>query len=204
MSFSKFIEHIDLTNHKIQNVAAPTSGSDAANKDYVVGLISALNIPKSVVGQQDNLAAWLTAVDYAGHMSDYPAGSELYLPNASESATMFIHNGGSAGTSADWTAVQGSGLDASQVKALFSAGDGLSYSNGQFSISAAIKGFLGNGTDTVFSISVPIEDVVVSVKDSSSGELIGVKTVISGGKVGFYFDEAPSLNAYKYVIIPGY
>lgn len=205
MSFSKFIGHMDLTNHKIQNVAAPASSSDAANKGYVDDAISALSIPKTIVGQQTSLAAWLTAVDYAGHISDYPAGSELYLPNASEpAAVMFIHNGGSAGTSADWTAVQGSGLDASQVKALFSAGDGLSYSNGQFSISAAIKGFLGNGVDNVFSISVPIEDVVVSVKDASSGELIGVKTVISGGKVGFYFDEAPSLNAYKYVIIPGY
>lgn len=204
MSFSKFIGHIDLTNHKIQNVAEPVSSSDAANKGYVDSAISALEIPKTVVGQQNSLAAWLLAVDYAGHMSDYPAGSELYLPNAPEGSKMYIHNGGSAGTSADWTAVTGSGLDEAQVKALFSAGNGLSYSDGQFSVSSAIKGFIGNGSDTVFSISVPMEDVVVSVKDASSGEIVGVKTVISGGKVGFYFDEAPSLNAYKYVIIPGY
>lgn len=120
----------------------------------------------------------------------------------SDNFASHTHSGNVSGipqVSATAMCAQSGGLDYSDVFALR-----MSYTGGAFPVSSALKGFLGDGSSTSFNISVPIDDVVVSVRDASSGEFVGVHTSVSGGVVNFSFILAPSSNQYKYCIIPAY
>lgn len=139
--------------------------SDSANYASVVaeGGVNKLKIDPltitsvTVNSSQANLAAFISNV-YTG--SNFQEGDIVFLTTPSPTEA-YIHNGGSAGTAADWELVN-SGLsdaqirsklsassginydsstgaftaDQSEIKAFFSAGTGLSYSDGQFSLNA--------------------------------------------------------------------
>lgn len=139
--------------------------SDSANYASVVaeGGVNKLKIDPltitsvTVNSSQANLAAFISNV-YTG--SNFQEGDIVFLTTPSPTEA-YIHNGGSAGTAADWELVN-SGLsdaqirsklsasaginydsstgaftaDQAEIKAFFSAGTGLSYSDGQFSLNA--------------------------------------------------------------------
>jgi len=139
--------------------------SDSANYASVVaeGGVNKLKIDPltitsvTVNSEQANLSAFISNV-YTG--SNFQEGDIVFLTTPSPTEA-YIHNGGSAGTAADWELVN-SGLsdaqirsklsasaginydsstgaftaDQAEIKAFFSAGTGLSYSDGQFSLNA--------------------------------------------------------------------
>jgi hypothetical protein len=204
MSFVKFTGNVDLDSHKILNLANPSASSDGANKGYVDSAIAAINPAKVVHASDASLTAWIASSSYASNISSYPAGTVLLLPSASSAESgQYFQNGGSAGTEADWSLL-GNAPSASEVRSHLSAGSGLAFSGGAFSVSSAIKGMIGDGSATSFTISVPIDDVVISVREASSGEFVGVQAAVASGVVTLTFASAPSSNQYKYCIIPGY
>ena len=139
--------------------------SDSANYASVVaeGGVNKLKIDPltitsvTVNSSQANLAAFISNV-YTG--SNFQEGDIVFLTTPSPTEA-YIHNGGSAGTAADWelvnsglsdaqirsklSASSGINYDAStgaftadqgEIKAFFSAGTGLAYADGQFSLNA--------------------------------------------------------------------
>ena len=74
---------LDMQNHKVTNVAAPTETADAANKGYVDTAVS-------------GLTDGTTALPYVKKAGDTMTGA-LNLPNNNVIATAFIFSGGSTG-----------------------------------------------------------------------------------------------------------
>lgn len=89
-------------------------------------------------------AAWLSA-NYSG--TEYQEGDVIILTGTSSTRPeTYIHNGGSAGTSADWTNIQGADVQASEVRGFMSGVSGVDYnsSNGQISLNQAFaRGLMG-------------------------------------------------------------
>jgi phage baseplate assembly protein gpV len=100
-----------------------------------------------------NQAAWITANYSAG--TEYQEGDVVILTGTSATRPeSYIHNGGSAGTAADWTKIEGADVQASEVRGFLSAGTGISYnsSNGQISANAAgIRGFFSADAGGILS-----------------------------------------------------
>jgi len=99
-----------------------------------------------------------TATDLADFIANVYTGSNfqegdivfLTTPSPIES---YIHNGGTAGTSADWNLVN-SGLSDAQIRAKFSASAGIDYnsSTGEFTADQSeIQGFFSAGTGLAYS-----------------------------------------------------
>ena len=70
-----------------------------------------------------SLSAWVTA-NYTG--TEVQEGDMIILTATSSNRTeTYIHNGGSAGTTADFTEIQGSDVSGSEVRSYFSGGTGI-------------------------------------------------------------------------------
>jgi len=109
----------------------------------------------SVDAVETSLADWVTNNYSAGN--ELQEGDMLILTNTSSDRTeTFIHNGGSAGTTADFTEIQGSDVSGSEVRSYFSGGTGIIYNSSTGAIQADstdIKGFFSAGSGLAYDAS---------------------------------------------------
>ena len=154
--------------------ATPTAASHAVNKSWVEGAaimgihadsqvhaetvvvngekqlkIKSLAITDVQVDSASaSLAAWVTA-NYANGNEVQEGDMIILTGTASARPETYIHNGGNAGTSADFTEITGSDVEASEIRGFLSGGYGISYnsSTGEIAVTNAdIRGlFSGDG-----------------------------------------------------------
>ena len=131
--------------------------SDSANYAEVIaeGGVNKLKLkPLTVTSVTTNssaasLSAFVSDV-YDG--SNFQEGDIVFLTSPSPTEA-YIHNGGTAGTTADWEQVN-SGLSDAQIRAKLSASSGINYNStsGEFTADQAeIRGFFSAGTGLSFS-----------------------------------------------------
>jgi hypothetical protein len=131
--------------------------SDSANYLEVVsdGGVNKLKVKPLTVtdvtvdSTQTSLANFITNV-YTG--SNFQEGDIVFLA-ATSPIESYIHNGGTAGTADDWELIN-SGLSDAQIRAKFSASSGIDYnsSTGEFTADQTeIKGFFSAGTGLAYS-----------------------------------------------------
>ena len=95
-----------------------------------------------------SLAAWISSNYTVG--SEVQEGDMIILTNTSSNRTeSWIHNGGALVTAADFTEIQGSDIEGSEVRSFFSGGSGITYNaaTGAISVTTAdVRGlFSGDG-----------------------------------------------------------
>ena len=100
-----------------------------------------------------NQAAWLSANYSAG--TEFQEGDVIILTGTgSVRPESYIHNGGSAGTAADWTKIEGADVQASEVRGFLSGSSGIDYNSSTGAITAdqgEIRGFFSAGTGLAYS-----------------------------------------------------
>jgi hypothetical protein len=125
--------------------------------------IDPLTITSVTVNTTESTLSGFVSNVYTG--SNFQEGDIVFLSTASP-VEAYIHNGGSAGTDADWEQVN-SGLSDAQIRAKFSASAGVNYDSatGAFTADQAeIKAFFSAGTglayaDGVFSLSATSDQI---------------------------------------------
>lgn len=132
----KFYTGIDLQDtSKVVNVPTPTADGDAANKLYVDNAVSGVTGQLSYQGVLD-------ASTYTNELDNQNAGDYFVVSVAGtvegvEVAVgdiLLLNADTTEATSSDFDKIDNTDLSETDVKALFSAGTGLSYANGVFSI----------------------------------------------------------------------
>ena len=100
-----------------------------------------------------NQAAWLSANYSAG--TEFQEGDVVILTGTgSTRPESYIHNGGSAGSAADWTLIEGADVQAAEVRGFLSGSSGIDYNSGTGAITAdqgEIRGFFSAGTGLAYS-----------------------------------------------------
>ena len=166
--------------------------SDSANYLEVVsdGGVNKLKVKPLTVtdvtvdSTQTSLANFITNV-YTG--SNFQEGDIVFLAQTSP-VESYIHNGGSAGTGDDWELIN-SGLSDAQIRAKFSASSGIDYnsSTGEFTADQTeIKGFFSAGTglaysDGQFSLSATSDQITEGSNNLFYADSL-VDTHLSGGQ----------------------
>jgi hypothetical protein len=139
----------------------------------------------TVDSTETSLANWITNNYTNGN--ELQEGDMLILTNTSSARTeTYIHNGGSAGTAADFTEIQGSDVSGSEVRSYFSASSGINYnsSTGAFTANQGqIRGFFSAGTGLGYDDA----NGVFSLSVDSDG--------ISEGSTNLYFTDARAQGA---------
>jgi len=107
----------------------------------------------SVDSTATSQSAWLTA-NYANG-NEFQEGDVVILTNTgSARPESYIHNGGTAGTSADWTKIEGADVQASEVRGFLSGSNGIDYNSSTGAITAdqaEIRGFFSAGSGLSYS-----------------------------------------------------
>ena len=101
-----------------------------------------------------SLAAWVSSNYTSG--DEKQEGDIIILTAVSGRAQTFIHNGGTAGTTADWAEIEGGDVTAAEVRAALSASAGIDYnaSTGEFTADQGeIRGFFAAGTGLSYDSS---------------------------------------------------
>ena len=100
-----------------------------------------------------NQAAWLSANYSNGN--EFQEGDVVILTGTGTTRPeSFIHNGGSAGSSADWTLIEGADVQAAEVRGFLSGSSGIDYNSSTGAITAdqgEIRGFFSAGTGIAYS-----------------------------------------------------
>lgn len=134
----------------------------------------------SVDSTATSLANWISS-NYSNG-DEVQEGDMIILTNTSSARTeTYIHNGGTAGTSADFTEIEGSDVSATEVRSLLSASSGINYnsSTGAFTANQGqIRGFFSAGT----GLSYDDANGVYSLNVDSDG--------INEGSSNLYFTDA--------------
>lgn len=125
--------------------------------------------------------------------TEFQEGDMIILTNATDqSQRSWIHNGGTSGNSNDFTRLQ-TDLNATEVKSLFTAGSGLSYTDGEYSVStdgitkdminADVAGNgLGQNADGSLEVKVDNSSIkIVSDTLTVDGDVIG--TALAGNGI---------------------
>lgn len=132
-----------------------------------------------------SLANWISS-NYSNG-DEVQEGDMIILTNTSSARTeTFIHNGGSAGTAADFTEIEGSDVSATEVRSLLSASSGVSYNSttGEFTANQGqIRGFFSAGT----GLSYDDANGVYTLNTDSDG--------INEGSSNLYFTDARARGA---------
>lgn len=131
-----------------------------------------------------SLAAWVSSNYTSG--DEKQEGDIIILTNVSGRAQTFIHNGGTAGTTADFAEIEGGDVTAAEVRAALSASAGINYnaSTGEFTADQAeIRGLFAAGSGLGY--------------DSSNGtfSLTADSDGISEGSSNLYFTDARARGA---------
>src|SRR6056300_1585093 len=98
-----------------------------------------------------SLSGWVTANYTNG--DEKQEGDIIVLTAVSGRAQTFIHNGGSAGTSADFTEIEGADVTDAEIRASLSASAGINFnsSTGEFTADQGeIRGFFAAGTGLAY------------------------------------------------------
>ena len=150
--------------------------------------IKPLTIGRTLVDTtQTSLANWLAANYSNGN--EYQESDIIILTNVSGSTRpdTFIHNGGTAGSAADWTEIQGADVQAAEVRAFLSASAGVNYDASTGAITAdqsEIRGFFSAGSGLSYS--------------AGAFSLNASTDLVNEGS-NLYFTEARSRNAISVV-----
>lgn len=126
-----------------------------------------------------SLSAWVTANYSNGN--EKQEGDIIVLTAVSGRAQTFIHNGGTAGTTADFAEIEGADVTDAEVRGALSASAGIDYnaSTGEFTADQAeIRGFFAAGT----GLSYDNSNGTYSLNVDSDG--------ISEGSSNLYFTDA--------------
>jgi len=98
-----------------------------------------------------SLSAWVTANYTNG--DEKQEGDIIVLTAVSGRAQTFIHNGGTAGTTADFTEIEGADVTDAEIRASLSASSGINFnsSTGEFTADQGeIRGFFAAGTGLAY------------------------------------------------------
>ncbi len=138
----------------------------------------------SVDTTQTSLANWISANYTSG--DEKQEGDIIILTAVSGRAQTFIHNGGTAGTDADWAEIEGGDVTAAEVRAALSASAGINYnaSTGEFTADQAeIRALFAAGS----GLSYDSSNGTYSLNVNSDG--------ISEGSSNLYFTDARARSA---------
>ena len=108
----------------------------------------------SVDTTETSLANWI-ANNYSNG-DEKQEGDIIVLTGVSGRAETYIHNGGTAGTDADWTEIEGQDVSDAEVRSALSASAGIDFdaATGEFTADQAeIRGFFAAGTGLSYSSS---------------------------------------------------
>lgn len=131
--------------------------------------------------------------DFVGNVytgSNFQEGDIVFLTSMTPTEC-YIHNGGAAGTDADWELVN-SGLSTAQVRAMLSASSGINYntSTGEFTADQAeIQGFFSAGTGLAYS--------------AGQFSLSANSDQVSEGSSNLYFTDARAQGAISVASVTG-
>ena len=131
-----------------------------------------------------SLAAWVSSNYTSG--DEKQEGDIIILTAVSGRAQTFIHNGGTAGTTADFAEIEGGDVTAAEVRAALSASAGIDYnaSTGEFTADQGeIRGFFAAGT----GLSYDSSNGTFSLNVDSDG--------ITEGSNNLYFTDARARGA---------
>jgi len=131
-----------------------------------------------------SLAAWVSSNYTSG--DEKQEGDIIVLTAVSGRAQTFIHNGGTAGTTADWAEIEGGDVTPAEVRAALSASAGINFnaSTGEFTADQAeIRGFFAAGT----GLSYDSSNGTYSLNVDSDG--------IAEGSSNLYFTNARARGA---------
>ena len=131
-----------------------------------------------------SLAAWVSANYTSG--DEKQEGDIIILTAVSGRAQTFIHNGGTAGTTADFAEIEGGDVTAAEVRAALSASAGINYnaSTGEFTADQGeIRGLFAAGSGLGYDAS----NGTFSLTADSDG--------ISEGSSNLYFTDARARGA---------
>lgn len=126
-----------------------------------------------------SLSAWVTS-NYSNG-DEKQEGDIIVLTAVSGRAQTFIHNGGTAGTTADWAEIEGADVTDAEVRGALSASSGIDFnaSTGEFTADQGeIRGFFAAGTGLAFDNA----NGTFSLDVDSDG--------ISEGSTNLYFTDA--------------
>ena len=138
----------------------------------------------SVDTSATSLANWIASNYTSG--DEKQEGDIIILTNVSGRAQTFIHNGGTAGTDADWAEIEGGDVTAAEVRAALSASAGINYnaSTGEFTADQAeIRALFAAGS----GLSYDSSNGTYSLNVNSDG--------ISEGSSNLYFTDARARSA---------
>ena len=128
---------------------------------------------------QTSLANWISANYTSG--DEKQEGDIIILTGVSGRAQTFIHNGGTAGTDADWAEIEGGDVTAAEVRGALSASAGINYNSGTGEFTAdqgEIRGLFAAGSGLAYDAS----NGTYSLNVDSDG--------ISEGSSNLYFTDA--------------
>ena len=131
-----------------------------------------------------DLAAWVSANYQTGQ--EKQEGDIIVLTAVSGRAQTWIHNGGSAGTAADFTEIEGANVTDAEIRASLSASAGIDFnaSTGQFTADQGeIRGFFSAGT----GLSYDAANGAFELNTDTDG--------ISEGATNLYFTDARAQGA---------
>ena len=138
----------------------------------------------SVDTTETSLANWI-ANNYSNG-DEKQEGDIIVLTGVSGRAETYIHNGGSAGTDADWTEIEGQDVSDAEVRAALSASSGIDFdaATGEFTADQGeIRGFFAAGTGLSYSSA----NGTFSLNVDSDG--------IAEGSSNLYFTDARARGA---------
>lgn len=206
----QFLAPTNIFEGVVQLNQAPSADNHAVTKSYleansVVGIASdSANYAELVTEGGDlklklkpltitDVAVDTTAASLAAWVSsNYTSGDEkqegdiIILTNVSGRAQTFIHNGGTAGSTADFAEIEGGDVTAAEVRSALSASAGIDYNaaTGAFTADQAeIRGFFAAGTGLGYDSS----NGTFSLNVDSDG--------IAEGSSNLYFTDARSRGA---------
>ncbi len=138
----------------------------------------------SVDTSATSLANWISANYTEG--DEKQEGDIIVLTAVSGRAQTFIHNGGTAGTDADWAEIEGADVTDAEVRGALSASSGIDYNSATGAFTAdqgEIRGFFAAGT----GLSYDSENGTYSLNVNTDG--------ISEGSSNLYFSNARARGA---------
>jgi len=206
----KFLAPTNIFEGVVQLNNAPTADNHAVTKSYleansVVGIhsdsanyaelvtvdgekklkLKPLTITDvSVDTTQTSLANWITA-NYSNG-DEKQEGDIIVLTAVDGRAQTYIHNGGTAGTDADWAEIEGADVTDAEVRGALSASSGIDYNSatGEFTADQGeIRGFFAAGS----GLSYDSSNGTYSLNVDSDG--------ISEGSSNLYFTDARARGA---------
>lgn len=117
-----------------------------------------------------SITAWVAA-NYTG--SEQQEGDMIILAaSSSNRAESWIHNGGTLGTIADFTEIQGSDIQGSEVRSFFSGGSGITYNaaTGVISVTTAdVRGLFSGDGVVAYDAANGAFSLVADTNDISEG-----------------------------------